>query len=268
MKRWPLVASFVLFIALCVSIAFWAMQLIKPPLRPVAAPPKAVQAPPPIDAAAALFGGRSNAVVASNFQLKGVLVSGTVGESIAILAADGKPAQSVRANTEIMPGITVKEVHRRYVVLLDNGVEKRVELPEEAPAMTSSRGTAAAPVVNNRPMPPRPAPAAPATMSGTQPPAATPPQAAQPGTPAQTPGQQEAPGGMPNPSNSTAPAQPAPQPVQPPNPATAPVQTSGGMGSSPAGAAAASAMANQSMPQNQMQQNQMQQNQVPPGPAR
>ena len=33
MKRLPLITSFVLFIALCVSAAYWAMQLFKPPLR-------------------------------------------------------------------------------------------------------------------------------------------------------------------------------------------------------------------------------------------
>src|SRR4030065_1562793 len=46
MKRWPLAATFVLFIALCVSAAYWAMQWLKPPSRPVAAPPQAMQQPP------------------------------------------------------------------------------------------------------------------------------------------------------------------------------------------------------------------------------
>ena len=29
MKRWPLITSFMLFIALCISAAYWAMQLFK-----------------------------------------------------------------------------------------------------------------------------------------------------------------------------------------------------------------------------------------------
>jgi general secretion pathway protein C len=132
MKRWPLVASFVLFIALCASAAFWALQLFRPPVRPVAAPPASVRPPPPIEAAAQLLGGRSNIAVATNFQLRGVIASGTPGESIAILAADGKPAQAVRANAEIMPGVVVKEVHSRYVLLSEGGAIKRVELPEDA----------------------------------------------------------------------------------------------------------------------------------------
>ena len=131
MKRWPLVATFVLFIAACVSAAYWAMQLFKPPVRPVAAPPQTVQTAPRLDAAAALFGGRLTIAVASNFQLKGVVVAGNAAESIAILAAVGKPAQVVKINEEVAPGIKVTEVHPRYVLLSEGGVVKRVELPED-----------------------------------------------------------------------------------------------------------------------------------------
>lgn len=131
MKRWPLIASFVLFIALCMSAAYWAIQLLKPPVRAVAAPPQTAQPAPKLDAAAGLFGGRSSFAVAGNFQLKGVVVAGNPAESIAILAANGKPAQSVRTNEEVMPGVTVKEVQHNYVLLSEGGVIKRVELPEK-----------------------------------------------------------------------------------------------------------------------------------------
>lgn len=131
MKRWPLVATFVLFIAVCISAAYWAMQLFKPPLRPVAAPPQTVQSAPRLDAAAVLFGGRPTIAVASNFQLKGVVVASNAAESVAILAAGGKPAQVVKTNSEVAPGVKVKEVHPRYVLLSEGGVVKRVELPED-----------------------------------------------------------------------------------------------------------------------------------------
>ncbi|MDO8263756.1 MAG: type II secretion system protein N [Gallionella sp.] len=132
MKRWPLIASFVLFVALCVSAAYWAIQLLKPPVRAVAAPPQTAQPAPKLDKAAGLFGGRSSFAVASNFQLKGVVVASNPAESVAILSANGKPAQAVRTNEELMPGVTVKEVQRGYVLLLESGVVKRVELPEKA----------------------------------------------------------------------------------------------------------------------------------------
>lgn len=132
MKRLPLITTFVLFIALCVSAAYWAMQLLKPPLRAVASPPPSSRSAPSLDAAAGLLGGRSSFAVAGNFQLKGVVVGGNPAESVAIVAADGKPAQAIRLNAEVVPGVTVKEVHSRYVLLSEGGVVKRIELPENA----------------------------------------------------------------------------------------------------------------------------------------
>lgn len=154
MKRLPLVVSFLLFIGLCASLAYWAMQLFKPPVRPVAAPPRAVQAEVRTDAAMSLLGGgrsQGAVAVATNYQLKGVVVAGNVRDSIAILSADGKPAQAVRADMEIMPGVTVQEVHRDYVVLSDGGVNKRVELPESAKGSGDSANVAP---VRSGPTPP------------------------------------------------------------------------------------------------------------------
>lgn len=131
-KRMALLASFVLFIAVCASAAYWAMQLFKPPARPVAPAPQEKVAAVNTAAAGSLFGGRAGeAAAASNFKLQGlVLASGLAGTSL-IMSVDGKPAQSFRADREISPGVTVKEVHPGYVVLMDNGVQKRVELPAE-----------------------------------------------------------------------------------------------------------------------------------------
>jgi general secretion pathway protein C len=140
-KRWPVLASFLLFILLCATLAYWAMQWFRPPTRPVAPPPVAANVAPPLQAASSLFGGRSGPVaVASNYELRGVVVSGKPGESIAILSANGKPAQYVVANAEVSPGVTVKEVHRQYIVLSDGGVNKRVELPTDA-KMAGAPGT-------------------------------------------------------------------------------------------------------------------------------
>ena len=132
MKRWPLITTFVLFIALCVSAAYWAMPLFKPQQREVASSPPSSQPAPRLEAAAGLLGGRSSFAVASNFQLKGVVVASDPAESVAILTSNGKPAQAIRTNAEVMPGVTVKEVHNRYVLLSEGGVIKRVDLPESA----------------------------------------------------------------------------------------------------------------------------------------
>ncbi len=128
MKRTPLITSFILFIALCASTAYWAMQFLKPVQRTVVAPPQAVQTEPQFDGAANLFGGRSTALVASNIQLKGVVVGSNPNESVAILLVNGKPAQANRINAEILPGIIVKEIYNNYVLLSENGVLKRIDL--------------------------------------------------------------------------------------------------------------------------------------------
>jgi general secretion pathway protein C len=142
MKRWPPIITFVLFITLCASAAYWAMQLFNPPLRAVAAPPQATQPALNLNAAAGLFGGHANAVLASNFQLKGVVVAGNPAESVAILEANGKSPQAIRINAEVVPGVTVTEVNRGYVLLSEGGVIKRVELPENAKSQMKMGGSA------------------------------------------------------------------------------------------------------------------------------
>ncbi|WP_082584081.1 type II secretion system protein N [Noviherbaspirillum sp. Root189] len=191
MKRLPLAVSFVLFVLLCASIAYWGMQLFKPPLRPVAAPPRAAAPEIRPDAATALFGGRAApAQAASNYQLRGVIFSGNARDSIAILSADGKPPQAVRVDMEILPGVTVKEVHRGYVLLSDNGATKRVELPEDA----KSGGVTAAPVPTAPAVPAMPSQPGRNFPAPARPPAATPQQQQQPAVP----------------NNTTQPARPAP----------------------------------------------------------
>lgn len=136
MKRLPLAATFLLFLLLCISAAYWGLRLFQPPLREVAA---TVQTRPeaPLASAVGLFGGRSGGfAVASNYQLKGVVAAGGNGsDSVAIISADGKPAQSVRINAELSPGVVVKEVHKLYVLLSEGGLIKRVDLPD------ASKGT-------------------------------------------------------------------------------------------------------------------------------
>ncbi len=213
MKRWPLplVASFVLFLALCASLAYWALQFFAPSQRPVAAAPVTVAQPADLSAAASLFGGSGNMALASNFTLQGVVLSGTSGQSIAILSANGEPAKAVAMDMEIVPGITVKEVHRSYVLLDDNGAIKRVELPLEPPLLG---GGSAAPVFTS------PADSAGASANGTSAisnsafgrrrmPSAMQAQQAPPGSPQAQP-QQDA--------TSAQQSQAEPQPIPSPNP--------------------------------------------------
>ena len=132
-KRMPVVTSFVLFLLLCASVTYWVLEFMKPPQRPLAAVVPVAAADASLESAAGLFGGSTVKVaMASNFQLKGVVASGNANESIAIVVADGKPPQSARVNTEVQPGVMVKEVHSQYVLLTERGVTRRVDLQELA----------------------------------------------------------------------------------------------------------------------------------------
>lgn len=200
MRRLPHIVSFLLFIALCASAAYWAMQLFKPPVRPVAAPPRAAQVEIRADAAATLFGARTgNAAAASNYQLRGVIFSGNPRDSVAIISADGKPPQAIRVDTEVVPGVTVKEVHRDHVLISEGGAAKRIDLPESTKGM---EGLTEAPVATRPVTPPPSAPTQP-IPSRAQAAAAAQAQA-QPAVPPLPPGQ---------PAAQVPPVQPYTQPV-------------------------------------------------------
>lgn len=162
MKRLPLFASFLAVLALSASLAFWALKLLKAPQRPISAAPEHIRPEPAIDAAAGLFGGRIAVAAASNYQLRGVIASGNGRRSVAILAADGKPAKAYPAGAEVAPGVTVRDVQPRFVLLLENGVAKRVDLaPDDKSASPATpQPMTPAPMMQPQQPPPQPQPAA------------------------------------------------------------------------------------------------------------
>lgn len=131
-KRLPFLLSLVGVILLAASLAYWILQLYQPPQRPLAAVPASNVPDPSIDAAATLFGGQVAVASATNYQLTGIVSAGR--ESVAILVADNAPPKALVVGKEISPGVTLAEVHPRYVMLSDNGVMKRVDLAPDAKA--------------------------------------------------------------------------------------------------------------------------------------
>ncbi len=138
MNRGPQITSFVFFVVLCASTAYWTLQWLAPAPRPVAAPVQDARPMADPSAAASLLGGHSTADLASNFQLTGVVMASNPDQSVAIIAVNGKPAQAIRTNKEVAPGVTVKEVHKRHVLLNDGGVIKRLELPKGSKAQLTA----------------------------------------------------------------------------------------------------------------------------------
>jgi general secretion pathway protein C len=235
MKRLPLVLTLVALVALAASIAYWILQLYQPPQRPIAAAPLVEAPAPSMDAAATLFGGQA-AQVAANYQLTGVISAGP--QSVAIIAANGAPAKALMIGKELAPGVTVAEVHARYVMLSDGGVMKRIDLAADtkagaavggAPALTPQQAAGIAPPpppppegaeaagrgtdVHDEPMPPTPAepappPVEPAPAPVAQAPAPGPGVANPPVSAGAVPA--TAPAAMPSPTRS--PASPVSQP--------------------------------------------------------
>lgn len=137
-KRLPLLLSLLGLILLAASLAYWILQLYQPPQRPLAAAPLAKAPEPALDAAATLFGGQVAVASATNYQLTGVVSAGR--DSVAILVADNAPAKALKLGKELSPGITLAEVHPRYVMLSDGGVMKRVDLAADNKAAAPMSG--------------------------------------------------------------------------------------------------------------------------------
>ena len=179
-KRLPLLSSLFGVILLAGSLAYWILQLYQPPQRPIAAVPHTGMPEPGIDAAATLFGGQVATASVTSYQLTGIVAAGR--DSVAIIVAEGSPPKALKVGKELVPGITLAEVHPRYVMLSDGGVMKRLDLAADTKAAAPMGGPAVQGSVNT-------------TMPATLPPGATVPE------PPMSPG---------------AVAQPQPQPQVPP----------------------------------------------------
>ena len=126
MKRLPLLFTLLALIFLAVSATYWGMQLYKPQQRPITAVQTAALPEPSPDAAATLFGGEAMTNVVSNYQLTGIVSAGR--DSVAILVADGQPPKALKVGRELAPGVSISEVHGKYIMLSEGGVMKRVDL--------------------------------------------------------------------------------------------------------------------------------------------
>ena len=143
MKRISLGLSFVLFVLLCATGSFWLLQFMKPETRKISAPPT-VRPSADVASVAALFGGAL--ALNTNYQLRGIVLANPASQSEAIIAVDGKPAAAFTVHSEINPGVKLSDVHAGYILILENGVSRRVDLPQDAKAVNPPGAVGAAPV--------------------------------------------------------------------------------------------------------------------------
>jgi general secretion pathway protein C len=161
MKRLPLIVTVFAVVLLSASLAYWGLQLFKPqqrhwrrrrrwPMGSISMRPRAVRRP-------------GHVAAASNYQLKGVVAAH--GERQCRHHLGGWQAGRGAGGPRVAPGVIVKEVHAKYVVLSEGGVLKRIELASDAGASTTAGPS---------PLQPAPPPQQP------QPPATAPPRRSQP----------------------------------------------------------------------------------------
>ncbi|TWI63100.1 general secretion pathway protein C [Pseudoduganella lurida] len=181
----PTLASLAAVVVLTASTAYWGLQLFKPEQRPIAAVVLQELPPPSVDAARGLFGGQETVAEASAYELRGVVASPR-GRSVAIIATNGNPPQAYPVGKEVAAGVTVQEVAPRYVMLMEGGVPKRLDLPADA---GSSLTTAAPLPTVDRAVPPVPALGQAQPQAVPPAPSATPLVTPPPGTPVGAPGQ-------------------------------------------------------------------------------
>jgi general secretion pathway protein C len=178
MKRLPLIVTVLAVVLLSASLAYWGLQLFKPQQRAIAAPPVQPALALNIDAAKGLFGGQITVAAVSNYALKGV-VAARGADSAAILSVDNKPGEAIAVGKDVVPGVTVKEVHPRYVLLSEGGVIKRIDLPSDAGISSSPASMPSQPT----PQPQQQPPPQPQQQQPTQ--SVQPVQTSQPGQPGQ-----------------------------------------------------------------------------------
>ena len=131
----------VMIMVLCSSATYWTLHLSTSQQRPVAVAPTAVMR---IDnaATALLFGSSgSNSAIASNFQLRGIVLAPNVADSVAIIVADGKPARALKIGSEIVVGANLQHINADHILISDNGVQKRVPLPSSTTPPSPSPST-------------------------------------------------------------------------------------------------------------------------------
>lgn len=165
MTRLPVILSFLLFLGLAATLAYWIPQWMAPAPRAVSSPPKSERAQPPVSAAVSLFGGRAQGPAMANVQLRGVVHSGRASDSVAIIAVEGKPPRALRVNSDIAPGMKVKQILNKTVVVSEQGAERELSLPMFTAQESSVTAQAATSVTTNVPQANAPAVVSPGPAS-------------------------------------------------------------------------------------------------------
>jgi len=144
-----LIAILLLLVAVLASASYWIVRISDSS----AAAMRDVKIPAPVatkssgSATVALFGERPemNPMI-GNLRVTGVVISPQPEDRIAILV-DSSRARAFRIGAQIVPGVHLAEVHRRYVLVSDGKHQTRIDITERsiqaapAPAPETARSS-------------------------------------------------------------------------------------------------------------------------------
>ena len=128
MKYISQTCSVFLFLLWCASLTYWTLFFTTQPTHKVALSSVNEMPPVVLSDAMSLFGGSSNNESRFPLFLRGVILSGESDASLAIIGAPGLPQKLIQRDAELMPGITLHEIHANYIVVLDHGLRREVPL--------------------------------------------------------------------------------------------------------------------------------------------
>jgi general secretion pathway protein C len=182
MTRWlPKLLTLLMACALAGAAAYWFMRIAGgPPAPDPRSLNRAVDAPVSTFREPVSLFGSTQTQALTNVKLLGV-IAGKDGEGRAVLTVNDGPPRSYASGGQIAPGMKLKAVESRGVVVDSNGVENRIALPPRAtvaanslvsPALTArpAFGAQAAPppAPAQIPVAPAPPPAPPGAVSAAQ----------------------------------------------------------------------------------------------------
>lgn len=140
----PRACTFVLVLALAATITGWALDFTarrtpSEPVRPASVGNPAARTQAADIAPIAFLFGAVPGVDGTNIALVGVIAQGMLGQGIALLAVDGRPALAFHAGDDIATGVRLAEVRADRVVVSRSGATQEIRLPAK-PAPESSGG--------------------------------------------------------------------------------------------------------------------------------
>ena len=126
------ILSLIALAIFCATLTWWIVTLTSHQSAPL--PAAAAVRAPSVELAATLFGGQLQRKENQDVRLFGILA--LQHGAAAIVSYGGEPARAISLGGPLTPGVTVKEVRSRSIIIDRKGTRSEVFLPPNAPGPT------------------------------------------------------------------------------------------------------------------------------------